>query len=209
MQTYVDSLVRHFVGHSPQLGDEYKWPRGKNAISYDETFARRVRDSQRFATEPACRTALAIEMIKWGGITRGLDEVPSMANETPQQLITRGLTRVATWSKILTLHDPAHYLIYDARVAFSLNHIFYTAGLTGSVFPMISSRNTHIVRALAVLHSRGVRLKFQEEAGAPSFYQTYLELARGTAENLGIPAWQIEMVLFARGPELAKSVSTK
>lgn len=209
MQAYIDSLVRHFEAQPPQLSYEYKWPRGKNSIPFDETFKRRCENARRFVNEPACRAHLALKMIKWGGITRGLDKVPSMAHETPQELIARGLTRVATWSKIITLHDPKRYLIYDARVAFSLNHILRNAGLTDSVFPMVSSRNTHIMQALAVFRDHGTPLKFREEADGPSFYETYLNVAHKTAHQLGLSAWKIEMALFARGPELAKSVSAE
>ncbi len=203
MQKHIESLISHFEACPLQLADEYKWPRGKNPIPFDETFSRRAHDAKRFSDEPACKTDIAIKMIKWGGITRGLDKIPQMAHENPEQLIARGLKRVASWSKILTLHDPEHYLIYDARVAFSLNYIFHISSVTDAYFPIVPSRNTHIVAALKQLRSQGLKLNRSPETESQSFYLAYLDLAHGAAKKLSIPAWQIEMALFARGPVLA------
>ena len=148
----------------------------------------------------------AIKMVvEWGGIRRGsVDELKIMANETPEQLINRGFHRVASWSKVLVLHDPEKYLIYDARVAFATNLILYNSGSIETFFPMPPSRNTHIVRASN--SQIGIKLKLgkSKKIDGGDFYTSYLRMAKTVAEKMGCPAWQIEMALFARWPELAK-----
>lgn len=209
MQNYVEALVSHFEQHPIDLNKEYVWPPRGSAIPYDDTFARRAELSARFLREPKSRSDLAVKMIKWGGITRGIDKIPQMARECPEQLISRGKSRVASWSKIIALHDPKYYLIFDARVAFSLNYIFLHSNCSGGYFPMVPSRNPHIVDALKSLNARGIRLSLYTDSDDQTFYRDYLNLAHETATRLSTPAWHVEMALFARGPELAKSVTVE
>ena len=58
----------------------------------------------------------------WGGIKRNSeDKLRRYAAASADELISNGYDGVATWSKILCMHDPDRYAIFDARVSVALN----------------------------------------------------------------------------------------
>ncbi len=55
---------------------------------------------------------------EWGGIrTNDRQTIAAYADASPQDLIDRGVTGIASWSKALCIYDPERYAIFDARVA--------------------------------------------------------------------------------------------
>jgi hypothetical protein len=208
IQTYAELIAKHFESRPINLGVEYVWPRGKNAVPYQETFQRRLAKSDDFISKPNCRPKIALDVVQtWGGIRGGNDEtIRQMSQESPEQLIGRGTTRVASWSKILALHDPCKFFIYDARVAFALNHIISTSTSDADHFPMLPTRNNKIRKAIQTLRSKGVR--YGQPKTVEPFYRTYIDVVDAVSEKLQILAWQIEMALFARGPVFASEITT-
>ena len=208
MQSYVDIVTAHFEKYPIDLTKEYRWPK-KVPVRFDQTFEKRKELSRTFNSEPQLRKLLAAQMVgEWGGIKKGLETVKNeMATETPEQLIKRGIVRVASWSKIIALHDPEKFLIYDARVAWTINLILCKSETISTYFPMPSSQNSHLKKAEK--SSVGIRLKSSSSKIIQDldFYTAFLFLAGAVGEKLEIPAWQVEMALFARGPEMVKEAT--
>lgn len=208
MRNYVEMMASYFDQNPLDLVKEYQWPRGA-PVPFDQTFEQRKEMSKAFNSESQKRKLLATQMVKtWGGIRRGsVASIDEMAVEMPEQLINRGLVRVASWSKVIALHDPETFLIYDARVAFAMNLILYKSGSIETYFPMPPSQNSHLKKIAK--SSIGFRLRSgaSKTIHGLNFYRAYLHLAKAVAQKIGCPPWQIEMALFARGPELAKDIT--
>jgi hypothetical protein len=167
--------------------------------------------SYEFLADPNSRGCLAMQMVrKWGGIYGGSDDsLIEMAKQSPNELIARSFVRVASWSKVITLHDPHKFFIYDARVAFAINAIIFAAGHADKFFPMPASRNTKIVGATSELAKNGIRFGRSTTIAGQNFYELYIELVQAVGDNIKKPAWQIEMALFAIGPALANELTAK
>jgi hypothetical protein len=205
VQNYVEALVVHFEQHPINLKKEYKWPT-KSPISFDETFECRISDSRLFLAAGTDRFESASKILRWGGIRgRSVDSIRQMSVETPEQLISRGFKGIASWSKIITLHDPYQYLIYDSRVAFAINAILRESGFLGDYFPVPPSRKGGAVHKAQNV----VRIATRHEIDKQNFYSAYLGILNNVGDRIDVPAWQIEMALFARGPELAKSLTVE
>lgn len=205
MQQYVDAFAEYFDQRPVNLAYEYKWPRGKKSVPFDKTFENRKELSRKFKAEPQSRRSIAIEMVRdWGGIRTGkISAIEQMSNQTPEQLIALGLWRISSWSKVIVLHDPEKYLIFDARVAFSINQILQRAEKIVTFFPTPPSRNSYVRAAsLHVSHKKTKALESETIKGQ-HFYIAYLALIQAVAQSLGMPGWQLEMALFARAPLLA------
>ena len=208
MHNYVEMVAAYFDKNPIDLAKEYQWPR-REPVPFDQTFEKRKELSKTFNSETQMRKLLATQMVKtWGGIRRGsVSAIDEMAAEVPEQLIKRGLIRVASWSKVIALHDPEKFLIYDARVAFAINIILYKSGSIETYFPMPLSQNSHLKKAAKSLVGFRLKSGASKIINGLDFYSAYLLLARTVAQKIGRPPWQIEMALFARGPELAKEVT--
>jgi hypothetical protein len=204
MERHVACLCSYLDNNPLDLEQEYLWPI-TNPVCYSETYRQRCASSQEFlSAKTVRRDEIALKIVsEWGGIRRGLAEVSIMAAEPVQVLTARGFRRVASWSKIAVLHDPEYYLIYDARVAFALNHILQTGGIVVGLFPQPASRNTKIAAALKRLAIGRYRTGSDRYLPNNEFYDAYLELLHTASLRSKLPVWQIEMALFARGPKLA------
>jgi hypothetical protein len=210
MIDYVETVSNHFLLRPCDLACEYLWPKS-SPRSYLDTFNKREIMSHEFLADPTSRGRLAMQMVrKWGGINGGSDNsITEMAKQSPNQLIARGFVRVASWSKVITLHDPHKFFIYDARVAFAINAIMFAAGHADKFFPMPASRNTKIVGATSVLAKNGIRFGRSTTIAGQNFYESYIELIQAVGGNIKKPAWQVEMALFAIGPALANELTAK
>jgi hypothetical protein len=210
MIDYVEAVSNHFLLSPCDLASDYVWPKN-NPKCYVDTFNERQAMSQEFLSDPRSRNRLAIQMVRrWGGINGGSDDsITDMAHQSPNQLIARGFVRVASWSKVATLHDPHKFFIYDARVAFSINAIIFDAGYTDKFFPMPDSRNTKIKGAKSALAKNGIRFGRSTNIAGQNFYKSYIELIHEVGNQIKKPAWQVEMALFALGPALAQKLSAK
>ena len=140
----------------------------------------------------------------WGGVKRNSEAtLDNYIQSSPENLIARREKGIASWSKILSVRDPSSYVIYDARVAMSLNTIsFIKANDLSVCFPQISSRNKKIVAAQAKvkLYAKHHALRAQK-----SFYEFYLNLLRQAEVECGhkFDIQTAEMILFANAEDLA------
>ena len=144
----------------------------------------------------------------WGGIrSNRTSTMASYATETPEQLIGRGVCGVASWSKVLCMHDPNSYAIYDARVAVALNVLLLRNSQNVKQFPLVSSRNVAVAKGIDRLEAlrRSQKWPLVPEK---SFYSEYLTAARAVAKNLGAPLCAIEMLLFSKALELAAELES-
>ena len=81
-----------------------------------------------------------------GGVkANSKDTLRKYTETSPEQLIIKGSKGIASWSKALTVIDPARYAIYDARVAMSLNALQIIDSIDDAkYFPPLKGRNTLI-----------------------------------------------------------------
>jgi hypothetical protein len=89
----------------------------------------------------------------WGGIRGGM---ASDEREDAKKLLEgardfenalqsgkpAGLNRIASWSKYMAFKYPEKYVIYDARVSYTINALLFLTGSTSGFFPAVESRNT-------------------------------------------------------------------
>ncbi|NWG01695.1 MAG: hypothetical protein HXY44_02415 [Syntrophaceae bacterium] len=142
-------------------------------------------------------------IVKWGGIKRNTKEnIRSYALDTPASLIARGSKGIASWSKALCIRCPNEYAIYDARVALSLNCLQIISPVnTPILFPLLLGQNKRIslgnrmVQRYASAHNWAV-------AHEREFYRQYNNILSSAAQLLGSNLYTLEMLLFAKAPEL-------
>ena len=89
---------------------------------------------------------LCLWVIKdWGGITGG-KEADTL--KLIQSFLTQekaGFNRIASISKVASFMYPERYVIYDSRVAYSLNWIILSQGAGDRFFPIPEGRNSKMV----------------------------------------------------------------
>ncbi len=142
-------------------------------------------------------------IVKWGGIKRNTKEnIRSYALDTSGSLIARGSKGIASWSKALCIRCPNKYAIYDARVALSLNCLqIISPVITPIVFPLLLGQNrlislgSRMVLRYASVHGWAV-------ARERDFYREYNDVLSSAAQFLGANLYTLEMLLFAKAPEL-------
>ncbi len=84
----------------------------------------------------------------WGGITASEESnrklIDNYFKDKFEQNISK-LTRIASVSKILGFLNSKEYIIYDARIAYSLNWILLSKGINKKYFPMPLGRNSKMM----------------------------------------------------------------
>jgi hypothetical protein len=140
----------------------------------------------------------------WGGVRTNkqvtLDKYIGMSSEN---LVDRGEKGIASWSKMLSVRDPKKYVIYDARVAMSLNTISLMKSEGSTLFfPQLSSRNKNIRNAQALVDMKAMS---EHLAVSHYFYREYLKLLNEAVNQCGnkFDIQTAEMVLFANAENLA------
>ena len=111
---------------------------------------------------------------------------------------------ISSYSKILSVSNPNVYAIYDARVAASLNAIQLLAVSAPIVrFPIPPTKSEAVKRLANTLRSERSIDIIRDEA-----YLAYLEVLRAVRRQLNqkYQLWELEMVLFALAPRLAREV---
>jgi hypothetical protein len=142
----------------------------------------------------------------WGKIKGNKPEtMENYKNEThPKKLIEKGVKGVASWSKALTIHDPDKYAIFDARVSVSLNCLQIINSTTSKLlFPLLPSQNNKIKHTNKLL--KGNCMKRWDLAQNNCFYLQYIGLLKAVAKEVKSNIVTIEMLLFAKAEDLAKS----
>lgn len=170
---------------------------------------------------PLAQVRLAEYVIKdWGGIKRFGQANATVTTLLPLATKTRPgkakgqfpFKNISSWSKWLSVICPDWALIYDARVAYSLNAINLMAGAPGMVFPMPQGRNSTLQLLDPASVALASRLRTTKEEtpelirkahvlADDDVYDSYLDVATG-AHNLLWPNNEqplvlVEMLLFA------------
>lgn len=217
----IDVVVRALIQYFQQPGNEidlghYVWPPA-NPVGADETIQQRLQMSDLFhaaAGQVEAQIEIARKfVVEWGGINGLRDHVlAAYVQEDEANTIGRGLTGIASWSKVLALRNPARYMIYDARVAFALNYIIHQhdlahapgdPGRIAGYFRQPPSRNTSIVEANLRRQQQNIEWQVHRAVRGRLLYPAYLEIIHRVAATIGANPVHIEMMLFARAPEMA------
>lgn len=86
---------------------------------------------------------------KWGGIRLGdVDKLHNLVTDfiNNKDLGTnKNFDRISSVSKVATFMFPQEYIIYDSRVAFTMNWILLSQGLTNKFFPIPEGRNSKML----------------------------------------------------------------
>ncbi len=82
---------------------------------------------------------------RWGGIYRGVEAadgwIDAIYAEGVNHFInTQGTNRIASWSKLLSMHDSENYAVYDSRTSTALNCCLAVMGRSER-FVMVNSRS--------------------------------------------------------------------
>ena len=89
---------------------------------------------------------LSLWIIKnWGGINSPND---SKTLKLIDNYLSNGIIkfeRIASLSKVLAYLKPKEFIIYDSRVAYSLNWILLSNGITSQFFPIPEGRNSKMI----------------------------------------------------------------
>ena len=213
--TLQDAIVAHGRANLTETNDWYRWPVNPSFLPtgivlpmgspYVQNVALKLQLSDMYSTaDDALKQEIAYYYIaKWGGIKRNTEEnIRSYALDTPASLIARGSKGIASWSKALCIRCPNEYAIYDARVALSLNCLQVISPLnTRILFPLLLSQNklisfgNRLLRGYAFAHRWGV-------ADEGEIYPRYNTILSSAAQLLGSNLYTLEMLLFAKAPEL-------
>ncbi|NIJ39521.1 hypothetical protein FHR22_004271 [Sphingopyxis panaciterrae] len=140
----------------------------------------------------------------WGGVRSNKDEtIERYASMHSRDLISLGMQGISSWSKIISLHSPRQYPIYDARVALSLNAM--QAVLLGEIRLWFNIPSTQIktipieAKRLRNLRVDGCRIRRKET------YKTYL--AYLDEMGLGRRRQRTELLLFSASPRFVDLLS--
>jgi hypothetical protein len=133
----------------------------KPGTSYQRNIhLKHVLNAEWFRADIERRYELACFYVRdWGGIKgNSAAKLRRYAAATSDELISNGYDGVATWSKILCIHDPNRYAIFDARVSVALNALQATFGVQSpTLFKPLATQNRAIASANARLGARAVR----------------------------------------------------
>jgi hypothetical protein len=213
--TLREAIVAHGKANLTEANDWYRWhvnpsflpagivlPRGN---AYVQNVALKLQLSNMYATaDDHIRQEITEYYIaKWGGIRRNTQEnIRIFAFDTPASLIARGSRGIASWSKALCIRCPNEYAIYDARVALSLNCLQITGPVNLPMrFPLLLGQNklislgSRMVLRYASVHGWAI-------ARERDFYREYNDVLSFAAQLLGVGLYTLEMLLFAKAPEL-------
>lgn len=82
----------------------------------------------------------------WGGIRNGRNNIDSLYQRVINAIQNENLNfkRIASTSKILSFFRPSDHIIYDSRVAYSLNTIMLLFDASDKYFPVPKTTNTKI-----------------------------------------------------------------
>ena len=139
----------------------------------------------------------------WGSIRANRDEtLAAYAASSDEELLLRGVVGVATWSKILVICKPEHYVIYDARVGAALNARQIARGCGPLLlFPQVPSRNS-VIQAYQMHET--MMAPAASRVPKRRAYLTYLNLVTEIVKQLNLEILDaIEMALFANAEQLA------
>jgi len=213
--TLQDAIVAHGRANLTEANDWYHGPVNPSFLPrgivlpmgspYVQNVALKLQLSDMYSTadDDVRQEITHYYIAKWGGIKRNSEEnIRSYALDTPALLIARGSKGIASWSKALCIRCPNEYAIYDARVALSLNCLQIISPVnTPIVFPLLLGQNKLITfgnrMVLRYASAHGWAFAHERE-----FYRQYNSILSSAAQLLGVNLYTLEMLLFAKAPEL-------
>jgi hypothetical protein len=213
--TLNEAMVAYARGNLTEANTWYHWPVNTSYLptgivlpagsAYAQNVALKLQLSRMYSTadDHLKEEITRYYIVKWGGIKKNTDDnIRSYALDHPTSLIAKGSKGIASWSKALCIRSPNEYAIYDARVALSLNCLQIISQVdTPIVFPLLLGQNklirlgTKMVLRYAYAHGWAVA----HESG---FYRQYNSILSSAAQLLGANLYTLEMLLFAKAPEL-------
>lgn len=143
----------------------------------------------------------------WGGIKGNkVATMQEYRNNSHEQLIARGIAGIASWSKALVVHDYNKYAIFDARVSNSLNCLQIIYRIKSKfLYPTLASQNKTIIAS-----NKKIKQIARAEKWSPIndtvLYPEYLRLIELVAKDANSNMSTVEMLLFAKGEELASQI---
>ncbi len=213
--TLQDAIVAYGTANLTEANDWYRWSVNPRFLPtgivlpigspYVQNVALKLQLSDMYSTagDDLRQEITCYYIVKWGGIRRNTEEnIRSYALDTPASLISRGSKGIASWSKALCIRCPYEYAIYDARVALSLNCLQIISPVnTPIVFPLLLGQNKLIKFGNRVVlrytSTHGWAVAHERE-----FYRQYNQILSSAAQLLGTNLYTLEMLLFAKAPEL-------
>lgn len=136
---------------------------------------------------------------RWGGINRGVEAVDGWIEAINPEGVNdfinaQGTNRIASWSKLLSMHDSENYAVYDSRTSTALNCCLAVMG-RDERFVMVNSRsNTPAYFA---------KIKLREEVRKEGCsYWYYLKLLRCFSQISGFSLLGVEAVIFENAPRI-------
>ncbi|MEQ1635817.1 MAG: hypothetical protein ABL903_03935 [Methylococcales bacterium] len=214
--SFEDAVTEYIAEHIGNLENDYQWRFPVDNLPIVMTFnteswlaknialRQALHDNWINSTTAQRRNLCEWYITQWGGVRTNQPQTLDLyATATAEQLIARGTTGIASWSKALSIRGPERYAIYDARVSASLNAIQKIKAVSKPrYFPDLPSRNTTIVSATS-----GAKITVNNgwaAANRKTFYSEYNALLKNSATKIGhdITLQQVEMVLFSRAEVL-------
>lgn len=150
---------------------------------------------------------------EWGGIKRNRPEtILGYVNQADAFRPATPFAGVASYSKILSIKDPAKFAIFDARVSIALNAIQLVMLRDGAIpshslllFNMPPGQNRSVAKfAKAARRERLLKYGFRL-VERDSTYSTYLAVLLAVTGIAGAPSLlDAEMILFVRAERLSE-----
>lgn len=144
---------------------------------------------------------------EWGGVRTNAPETLLLyATANEEEILARGATGIASWSKALTIRDPIRFATFDARTSISLNVVQLLGGTTNPlIFPSLPSRNSRVPEAQKAV-KRAQRESGYKSVGPAAVYTVYNNLLADIAAALGdsVTNQMVEMLLFAQADQLSE-----
>jgi hypothetical protein len=204
-ELFVGALQRFWI-EAPHPDRIYRWsnlPVIGGLVAEGDTDAQKVSDlRQRLSaafhrSDDDRKIEIAGDWVrKFGGIYgNGIDRIASYVDADPVQL-SRTLTGIGSWSKVLSIREPTRFAIYDSRVALQLNYLQLAyLGKIVLFFPLPASNAPR----------RAKLEKFIEDLGATcaspvprhEAYAIYLRALDEVSQAQSCSIEAIEMQLFA------------
>ncbi|WAC22931.1 hypothetical protein [Blastomonas sp. SL216] len=208
LKSYIDDMkpkIDEIYDYPFFTPDDFAWERGTQA---QKNVALRKHYNLKWlaASEQDClasKEAITRQyIVNFGGIRKNSDErISRYAQASDEELAHGKLAGVASWSKVLSIRDPAAYAIYDARVAFSLNALqLQRLGHVGVWFPLLPTQNATLKRVQRPFAN--IKPKLEHRIKSKFAYRRYMEALSHAVGN-GAPD-DGEMILFAVAPKLAR-----
>jgi hypothetical protein len=210
-----EGLVGFFEEHGLHLDQLYTWKipsvpsfipfeRESNSLAKANARLKRVL-SAIWHSQPDRRYELAEWYVaKWGGVYNREATLRTYIAQSDEEILGRGTSGVATWSKLLAIRNPDRFAIFDARVSVALNALQIVQDHKRPIFfPNLPSKNRTVREFQDWI--RGRDQGECHKAFPARAYGIYLKVLSEVVRQLNLASIdEIEMLLFAQAELLAR-----